>query len=286
MQSLTALLALVTVVMLLPSPSRALHRLSSPPPRPRSQSQLSGGGNAFARSTTRRLGVLAAIVALSILLAVSTDPSVVVIALTIGLIALVVINQRSRTAKARIATARRATVIEACDVLAAELTAGRPPAAALEGAATVCPDLHVASAAAKLGGDVPALLELIAETPGAEGLRALAAAWRVADESGAAFAVITERLADSLRADESIRHQITTGMAGTRATARLLAVLPLFGTALGYALGANPLAFLTQTPPGWLCLALGLTLSTIGLHWTNAQTKPPWHPRHQPTPQP
>ncbi|WP_344844412.1 type II secretion system F family protein [Kribbella ginsengisoli] len=205
----------------------------------------------------------------------STDPSVLVIALTVGVVALVVISHRTRTAKARIAAARRATVIEACDVLSAELTAGRPPAAALEGAATVCPDLQVASAAAKLGGDVPTLLELIAETPGAEGLRALAAAWRVADESGAAFAVITERLADSLRADESIRRQITTGMAGTRATARLLAVLPLFGTALGYALGANPLAFLTQTPPGWLCLALGLALSTLGLHWTNTQTKPP-----------
>ncbi|GAA0935231.1 hypothetical protein GCM10009554_21920 [Kribbella koreensis] len=275
MRALTALLASVTVLTLLPTPSRALHRLSAPPPRPRSQSQLSGGGSAFARSSTRRLGALTAIVAIGIVIAISTDPSVVVIALTIGVVALVVISQRARTTKARIAAARRATVIEACDVLSAELTAGRPPAAALEGAATVCPDLQVASAAAKLGGDVPTLLELIAETPGAEGLRALAAAWRVADESGAAFAVITERLADSLRADESIRRQITTGMAGTRATARLLAVLPLFGTALGYALGANPLAFLTQTPPGWLCLALGLALSTLGLHWTNTQTKPP-----------
>jgi tight adherence protein B len=218
------------------------------------------------------------------LIAASTDPSVVVIALTGGVVALVVINQRARTAKARTAAARRATVIEACDVLAAELTAGRPPAAALEGAATVCPDLQVASAAAKLGGDVPSILELIAETPGTEGLRALAAAWRVADESGAAFAVITERLADSLRADESIRHQITTSMAGTQATARLLAVLPVFGTALGYALGANPVAFLTQTPPGWLCLALGLSLSTLGLHWTNSQTKLPGTPRHQPAP--
>jgi tight adherence protein B len=217
------------------------------------------------------------------LLAVSTEPSVVVIALAVGVVALVVINQRTRAAKARVAAARRATVIEACEVLAAELTAGRPPAAALEGAATVCSDLQVASAAAKLGGDVPSLLELIAETPGAEGLRALAAAWRVADESGAAFAAITERLADALRADESIRNQITTSMSGTRATARLLAVLPIFGTALGYAFGANPLAFLTQTPPGWLCLALGLTLSTLGLHWTDSQTNSPATPRHQPT---
>lgn len=279
MRALTALLAMTTILALLPTPTRALHRLNAPPPR--GPSQLSSGGDAFARSSTRRLFALAAIVAIGILITLSTDPSVVVIALTVGVVALVVFKQRAHVARARVAAARRATVIEACDVLAAELSAGRPPAAALEGAATVCPDLQVASAAAKLGGDVPSLLELIAETPGAEGLRALAAAWRVADESGAAFAVITERLADSLRADESIRHQITTSMAGTRATARLLAVLPIFGTALGYALGANPLAFLTQTPPGWLCLALGLTLSTLGLHWTDTQTRPPGSPRHQ-----
>jgi tight adherence protein B len=225
--------------------------------------------------------VLAAVVAIGILIAASTGPSVVVVAVAVGVIAMVVISQRARSVRRRAATARRATVIEACDVLAAELSAGRPPGIALEGAATVCPDLEVASAAAKLGGDVPALLELIAETPGAEGLRALAAAWRVADESGAAFALITERLADSLRADESIRRQITTGVAGSRATARLLAVLPVFGTALGYAIGADPLAFLTKTPPGWLCLALGLTLSILGLRWTDAQTTPPWESRHR-----
>jgi tight adherence protein B len=281
MRALASLLAMVTVVALLPTSTRALHRLNRPSRRPRRVLQLPGGADAFARSASRRLAVLAAVVALGILLAISTDPSVVVIAVTAGVVALVVISQRARATKGRIANARQATVIEACDVLAAELTAGRPPSAALEGAATVCPDLQVAAAAAKLGGDVPSLLELIVETPGAEGLRALAAAWRVADESGAAFAVITERLADSLRADESIRHQITTGMAGPRATARLLAVLPLFGTALGYALGANPLAFLTQTPPGWLCLALGLALTTTGLHWTNHQTKPQ-APRHTP----
>ncbi|WBQ04913.1 type II secretion system F family protein [Kribbella sp. CA-293567] len=208
----------------------------------------------------------------------SADPSVIVIALTAGAIAAVVISQRARTLQARAATAKRSAVIEACDVLAAELGAGRPPAAALEGAATVCPDLEVASAAAKLGGDVPALLDLLAEPPGNEGLRALSAAWRVADESGAAFAQITERLANSLRADEMIRRQITAGIAAPRATARLLAVLPAFGTALGYALGADPLTFLTQTPPGWLCLALGLALITVGLHWTNHQTRPPWEP--------
>ncbi|MEV8376847.1 type II secretion system F family protein [Kribbella sp. NPDC056861] len=293
MPALTALLVLITVLALIPTPTRALHRLNSPTPQRRHQLTLPTRGrphlsaNAFARSTRRRLTALAAVVALGILIAASTDPSVLVIALTLAVIATLITTQRARTTRARATARKRAAVIEACDVLAAELAAGRPPSAALEGAATVCPDLEVASAAAKLGGDVPALLDLLAETPGNEGLRALSAAWRVADESGAAFATIIDRLADSLRADETIRRQITTSIAGPRATARLLAILPAFGTALGYAIGANPLAFLTQSPPGWLCLALGLALTTLGLYWTNTQTKPPWEstpsPRHQPT---
>ncbi|MEU4390427.1 type II secretion system F family protein [Kribbella sp. NPDC023855] len=304
MHALTALLAAIAVFSLVPSPTRALHRLDASTPRLRSRAQLSRsaqssgsprlnrtsrrrsgsvGAGAFARSAARRLGVIGAVVALGILVAASTDPSVVVVAATIGVIATVVIKQRARAVHRRAAAAKRATVIEACEVLAAELSAGRPPAAALAGAATVCPDLEVVSAAAKLGGDVPALLELIAESPGTEGFRALAAAWRVADESGAAFALIAERLAESLRADETIRRQITTGVAGSRATARLLAVLPVFGTALGYAIGADPLAFLTNTPPGWLCLALGLTLTILGLRWTDAQTRPPWEPAHSTT---
>ena len=70
-----------------------------------------------------------------------------------------------------------------------------------------------------------------------------------AEESGAAFAALTERLADSLRADEAIHRQTEASLAGARSTARILAALPVFGIALGYALGAHPLTFLTATPP-------------------------------------
>lgn len=240
---------------------------------------LSTGAADFAHSSLRRLSILTGIVALGILIA-AADPSTLVLILTLASITAVIVHQRSTVRRTRSATTRRTAVIEACDILAAELTAGSPPSEALEAAATICPDLQIASAAAKLGGDVPASLDLAAETPGSEGLRALAAAWRVAEESGAAFAAITERLAESLRAEESIRRQITTTLAGPRATARLLAVLPLFGTFIGYAIGANPLTFLLHTPPGWLCLTLGLLLTITGLHWTNTQSKPPWTPQN------
>jgi tight adherence protein B len=195
--------------------------------------------------------------------------SAVAMAVVLALVA----SQRAHHQRRAAAAARRTQVIEALDVLAAELTAGRPPVNALEGAASISPDFHVAHAAAKLGGDVPGALELAAESPGATGLRALAAAWRVAEESGAAFAALTERLADSLRADETIHRQTEASLAGARSTARILAALPIFGIALGYGLGAKPLTFLTATPAGWFCLTAGLALTTLGLHWTTHLSK-------------
>ena len=279
MPAMASLLAFLAAVATFSNPTRGIHRLTATPKSNtlgdgviERRKALSIGAPDLARTAGRRLTVIATLVAIGILLVASAGPSIVISTVSIAAVVALILAQRARQARQRAATSRRAAVIEACDILSADLTAGRPPADALEAAATSCPDLQVASAAAKLGGDVPAALELAAESPGAEGLKALSAAWRVAEESGAAFALITERLADSLRADEAIRRQITANLAGTRATARLLAALPLFGTALGYAIGAHPLAFLLTTPLGYLCLLTGLLLTALGLHWTTTLT--------------
>ncbi|MFI6827284.1 type II secretion system F family protein [Kribbella sp. NPDC050241] len=251
-------LAFLVVVLVLPIRGRGLHRLTARIPN-RSD------------ALTRRW--LAGPIAVTI--AVVLGPQILVSVIAIGVVAALVVVQRAQH-KHRVATAaRRAQIIEALDVLAAELTAGRPPIDALEGAATISPDLQIAHAAARLGGDVPGALELAAEAPGAGGLRALAAAWRVAEESGAAFASLTERLSDSLRADETIHRQTAASLAGAHSTARILAALPVFGIALGYSLGARPLTFLTATPAGWVCLAGGLALTTLGLNWTTHLAKVP-----------
>ena len=262
-------LVLVALLMILPSRGRGVHRLAAASGLVERRRLLSVGGADLARTARRRLGALAATVIVAVGLAGSLGVQVLVSIAALSVITTVVFWQRAKHRQRSAGAARRAQVIEACDVLSADLTAGRPPAEALEGAATICADLQIASAACRLGGDVPAALDLAAESPGAEGLRALASAWRVAEESGAAFAGIVDRLADSLRADEAIRRQIAASLAGARATARLLAVLPFFGAALGYALGADPIAFLTGTPVGWVALAVGLGLSIGGLAWTD-----------------
>ncbi|ADB29677.1 type II secretion system protein [Kribbella flavida DSM 17836] len=260
---LAAAMILIAVLTVLPRRSRALHRLTSA-----RSDRRSDGAAGLARSVRRRLVPLAlsAIVALGI--GLSLGAAALVSTLAVGVVLAVITTQRARARRLHLADQKRAQVIEACDTLAAELAAGRPPHDALEGAAEVCAELRPAAAAARLGGDVPAVLQLAADTPGAESLKALAAAWQVADRSGAAVAAIVDRLAASLRAEESLRRQIATNLAGARTTARLLAILPLFGTLLGYALGADPLTFLTTTIPGAACLTAGLALAITGLWWT------------------
>ncbi|HEY0693662.1 MAG TPA: type II secretion system F family protein [Kribbella sp.] len=277
-----AVMALVAVTTMLPRRSRGIHRLA--PLDESALERLRGGDRGWLLPgfsidlgvrkqvsergpTGRLLAIVGGVVVSAVVVGELLGAQTLVSLLAVSVVAVVVFGLRSRQRHRRLAAVRRTQVIEACGVLAADLRAGRTPQEALEGAASVCGELQVASAAARLGGDVAGALELAAESPGVAGLRALSAAWQVAERSGAAFAAIVERLADSLRADESVRRQVSAELAGTRSTARLLAGLPLFGTALGYGIGADPVAYLTGSVLGWCCLFAGLVLAALGLLW-------------------
>ncbi|WP_433330596.1 type II secretion system F family protein [Spirillospora sp. CA-294931] len=112
------------------------------------------------------------------------------------------------------------------------------------------------------------LLERLSERPGAEGLRLLAACWRVGAERGGTLATVLDGLAEALRDDEAQRQEVAVQLAGPRATARLLAVLPVLGLAMSAAMGGNPLVFLFTTLPGVACLVVGVGLDLTGLWWT------------------
>lgn len=177
---------------------------------------------------------------------------------------------RPRPAEA--ARAWRRTVIELCQGLAAELMAGRTPAEALTHAAAPLrpPDpavLRPVLAAARDGGDVAAALAAAGAVPGAEGLRRLAACWQVATTVGGGLAALVDRLAGCLREAEAHRDDVAAQLAGPRATARLLAGLPLLGLLLAEGAGMRPVAFLCGGPAGVACLAAGLALGSAGLWW-------------------
>ncbi|MFJ3953430.1 type II secretion system F family protein [Streptomyces sp. Je 1-4] len=165
---------------------------------------------------------------------------------------------------------RAAAVIGLCAAVAGELRAGRQPAQALlaVGAPGLGAEGSAVLAAARYGGDVPQALRVAARQPGAAGLTGMAACWQVAVEGGAGLASGLERIAAGLRAQRDQRDELRAQLAGPRATALMLALLPAAGLLMGSALGADPLRVLLHTPAGWGCLVVGGLLEWGGVVWT------------------
>ncbi|QNT93911.1 Type II secretion system (T2SS), protein F [Streptomyces griseofuscus] len=175
--------------------------------------------------------------------------------------------------EARRARERRVDqVIALCGMFAGEVRAGRQPGEALLRAARDSGGLGEALAAvvaaARFGGDVPGALAMAARQPGAEGLLGLAACWRVAVDQGAGLAAGLDRLDGALRAERDQRADLRAQLAGARATAVLLAALPVLGLLLGAAMGAAPLRVLLHSGPGLGCLLIGAVFETAGLWWS------------------
>jgi tight adherence protein B len=121
-------------------------------------------------------------------------------------------------------------------------------------------------AGAGVGGAVPAIRMggRLGELAGA--------AFRLAEETGAPLADLLERIEADARAVDRAWTAGTAEAAGARATAVLLAALPLGGVALGYALGVDPLQVLLHTPIGAACACAGLLLQVVGLLWADRLT--------------
>ncbi|WP_159667359.1 type II secretion system F family protein, partial [Streptomyces mexicanus] len=183
-----------------------------------------------------------------------------------------VLRRGRRARAARRARERRTdAVIALCGALAGEVRAGRQPGEALVCAARDSDGLGAAQAAviaaARFGGDVPGALTTAARRPGAEGVRGLAACWRVAVDQGAGLAAGLDRLEAALRAERDQRADLRAQLSGARATAVMLACLPALGLLLGTAMGADPLRVLLHTGAGLACLVVGGALEAVGLWW-------------------
>ena len=158
-----------------------------------------------------------------------------------------------RRSAANAETAARARVLDDLSAMAADLRAGLPPAAVLparihDGATGGPPvDQDAADRVRRLTGAV----------------------WRLAEHTGAPAADLVERIEADARAAERARATAAAQSAGARATALLLAALPGGGVALGYGIGADPLAVLLHTPLGGGCAVGALLLQFAGLAWTD-----------------
>jgi tight adherence protein B len=153
--------------------------------------------------------------------------------------------------------------------LVGELRAGSDPARAL----LVCGEQHAAAPhaarAARLGADVAAALRMDAAGPRSL-LAVVAGVWELQSSSGAGLADVLEQMAESHRRSRDVRRTLEVELAGPRATARTMSLLPVFGIGLGILLGADPLTWLTTTPWGLAVLLCGVSANVAGFVWIRA----------------
>lgn len=158
--------------------------------------------------------------------------------------------------------------------LADELRAGRSPPQALAGVAAhhagpLADVLAEAARTEQLGGDTDAVFVSAAgRLPGGADLSRLATAWRLSRATGCSLADVLDAVTLDLRARRR-QHRLLVGLlAGPRASAALLAGLPVIGLLMGAALGADPVRVLTSTGPGQWALVAGVGLDVAGILWT------------------
>lgn len=163
-----------------------------------------------------------------------------VAALAVGVYGVLAVRGFGQRRTAQAAIRRRSRTVDTLCSLAADLRAGLPPAAGSP--ATL---------------DEPRVAELAG------------AAWTLAEQTGAPLADLVERIEADVRAADRARSSAAAQAAGARATAWLLAGLPLGGILLGYGIGVDPLAVLLHTPLGAACAVGAIVLQVGGLTWAD-----------------
>jgi tight adherence protein B len=105
------------------------------------------------------------------------------------------------------------------------------------------------------------------------GLAGLALGCQVASGSGASLTATLAGVQADIAADRAVHRTVAAALAAPRASAFLLAGLPLVGLGLGAAMGADPLRVLLHTGYGAALLLGGLALDLAGLAWTLTLTR-------------
>lgn len=202
---------------------------------------------------------LAAAVAAGLLGAVLSTPLVAALAAGCSGLGMRAARHRRRAVQA---DGRLLALAEALGVLAAELDAGRPLVVAAGAAVRACPDAGAGSALAA------ALASEGAPQAGAPEWERIRAAVRLSARTGCSLAAVARALEDDLRARNRELQELRTATAGPRASATVLAGLPVLGLLMGSGIGAHPWTVLTTTGAGQVLLVAGVALEAAGIAWT------------------
>ncbi|MHA7650149.1 type II secretion system F family protein [Mycobacterium sp. ML4] len=196
-----------------------------------------------------------------------------------GALAGAVAGVRYRRRRTRRRAAHEGRALQAgLDVLVGELRVGAHPVQAFDVAAdetdgAVSAAMRAVAARARLGADVAAGLRAAA---GASALpqhwERLAACWQLATEHGLGIATLMRAAQRDIAERQRFSATVASGLAGARATAAILAGLPLLGLLLGQLMGARPLRYLFSGHAGGWFLMVGIGLTCLGLWWSDRIT--------------
>lgn len=238
------------------------------PPPPWLRPARPGRGLALGRCVD-----LAGVAGIGVMVAVShlIGPGWLAPLIVVGL-ALAWVSRRTR--QDRVARHSGRQSLHICLGLAALLRAGNVPFRGLALLAREYPCLDPVITTGQIGGDVGAALSRLADSPGRDGLGALARAWRLSEVTGSPMADIAQRIAALQRARADARRVVCAELSAARSSARLMAMLPALGLLLGYVSGGDPLAFLLHDRLGRVCLLAAAGLASVGLVWTEYLATP------------
>ena len=259
--------ALLLTAALLMTPAGARHRLGIP-----------------AAGRLRSVKRIAAFVVLPGSAAIAVAASAT-LAIACAAVATVVVVRRRRSAHHRRRRDEARAMADALDVLVGELRVGAHPLRALAVAASdsaasdsaasdstgkVGAGLRTVAARAYLGADVPAGMRAIAADSAVPVYwDRLAVFWQLASEHGLAMSTLMRAAHRDIADRQRFTEGVQAALAGARATAVVLALLPGLGILLGQFVGAGPIRFLLGAGPGSWLLMLGVGLACAGILWAD-----------------
>lgn len=227
------------------------------------------------RLRTGRRAVAAAIVAsvvIGVALASLASPGV---AVAVGVAAAIVAVRRHRRRRERRRCAEGRSVAAALEVLAGELRVGAHPiqafgVAAEESSGVVGRSLRAVASRARLGADVSWGLHAMADRSAVPVYwERMATCWRLAADHGLAISTLMQAAHRDIVDRQRFADQVEASSAGARATAAILAGLPVIGVLLGQLVGAHPVQFLLGRGSGGWILAVGVILIGLGVAWSD-----------------
>jgi tight adherence protein B len=199
--------------------------------------------------------------------AVTAVVSTPVVAGLAGLCAALAVRAFRSSRSAAAGRRRVQAVAEGLGVVAAELRAGRSVGEAAEAAVGACPDPVAGAALGRVlrSGTAPP-----AATPDEVDrvLTRVAAAVRLSARTGCSLAGVAAAVEDDLRAQARAETELRAAVAGPRASAAVLAGLPVVGLGMGSGVGADPWRVLTTTGTGTVLLVVGVALELAGVAWS------------------